>query len=331
MKPGEIILLSTPISPPPDEGVQFLPVREESLEVSSMLPAVHEGYLYCHTCREQVTKIGDHMHHALEPISPNNRPCLERPSLIYACYSVFDPPEEWRYSLMSIKDKVDGIIVVEGAYSAYSIRESELEQYSLSAKKIFFDVIDPTKVRVHWIEPPKGGWPSEIVKRNNYFMNVPFLENGDWLLIIDDDEILTTHGPTTLRDQLMFATVNTLDVLTSDDEAKLVKTAKGVGIQIKQHAYRGPADGPSMLRLVRWREGLRYHINHYTMGYLYETMDRKTVFVHLIPEVRIWNIALLHVQGIRSNKRHRQRTHYYAYRKHQQLETPRPSDMTREI
>ena len=94
---------------------------------------------------------------------------------LIACYSVFNEAQHLKESLKSIKDKVDFIIVVDGAYENFPHQFPFSTDKTLAIAKKYADKVIETS----------EAWKSEILKRNQYLIGKP----GDVYLQIDGHEI----------------------------------------------------------------------------------------------------------------------------------------------
>jgi len=95
-----------------------------------------------------------------------------------ACYSIFNEAEFLEESILSIKDFVDKIVVVDGAYENFPHDSFWSTDGSIEiAKKYGADVVIPT-----------CAWSSQIHKRNQY---LKFGQPGDVMITIDGHEIWT--------------------------------------------------------------------------------------------------------------------------------------------
>lgn len=97
--------------------------------------------------------------------------------MIWACYNTYHNADYLAASLYTIAPFVDKIIVVEGRYPEYPETKEDL-----TGRIIYqFHLQYPDKL-YHMVLKPC----SQIYKRNIYVNQVP---DGDWMLIIDGDEI----------------------------------------------------------------------------------------------------------------------------------------------
>lgn len=126
-----------------------------------------------------------------------------RPPRIIACVNIFNDLEVLPQCLESIAD-VDEICVVDGAYAAFEHEtpcstDGTLEYVRELAQR------DP-RIR---LVTRDGPWPDEATKRSAYFTGT----DGDWYLVVDADERLTTTERTggaveRLRDHLRSCTLD---------------------------------------------------------------------------------------------------------------------------
>lgn len=94
---------------------------------------------------------------------------------IFACINVYDDVEWLVGCLHSLRGKVEGIIVVDGAYVGFPHDKPYSTDGTVEVAKEFADVVVETE----------RAWPNEIIKRNHYLGYVP---DGKWWLRIDADE-----------------------------------------------------------------------------------------------------------------------------------------------
>ena len=92
-----------------------------------------------------------------------------------AVYSVYDEIQYFEESLKSIRDKVDLIVVIDGAYKKYP------HKYPFSTDKTLLVANKYADKVIETAEP----WKSEIIKRNQYLIGKP----GDIYLQLDGHEI----------------------------------------------------------------------------------------------------------------------------------------------
>jgi len=98
---------------------------------------------------------------------------------LIAVYSVFNEAQYLEESILSIKNKVDTIVVVDGAYKKFPHNPKNFQSTdgTLAIANKYSDIL---------ITFPKA-WPSEIYKRNKYLVGKP----GDIYIQLDGHEIFT--------------------------------------------------------------------------------------------------------------------------------------------
>jgi len=94
-----------------------------------------------------------------------------------ACYNVYNEAEFLEESLKSIRNKVDLIVAVDGAYKKFPHEFPFSTDGTLAIAKKYADKV---------IENSEA-WESEIFKRNQYLIG----KSGDIYLVIDGHEIWT--------------------------------------------------------------------------------------------------------------------------------------------
>jgi len=96
---------------------------------------------------------------------------------IIAVYSVYNEGQYLEESILSIKDKVDTIVVVDGAYKKFPHKPKNFQSTdrTLEIANKYSDILITFK----------EAWPSEIYKRNKYLLGKP----GDVYLHLDGHEI----------------------------------------------------------------------------------------------------------------------------------------------
>jgi len=108
---------------------------------------------------------------------------------IVACYIVLNEEEYIAPSLESIYDKVDRIIIVEGG-NDYAVKAGWCGPDKRSTDRtveIIADFPDPD----HKIELISGAWRDKAEQRNAYAKR---LREGDWMLLMDGDEVFFEDG-----------------------------------------------------------------------------------------------------------------------------------------
>lgn len=96
---------------------------------------------------------------------------------LIACVNVFEEAAFLEGCLRALKEQVDKIVVVDGAYRDYPHGKPYSTDGTVEIARQYADVVIETK----------RAWYSEIVKRNRYIKE---LEIGDYAIVIDGDEIL---------------------------------------------------------------------------------------------------------------------------------------------
>jgi len=92
-------------------------------------------------------------------------------------------------SLKALKNRVDWIVAVDGAYEHFPHSSVASADGSLRIAEHYANTIVLADSR-------KDGWPDEVEKRNAYLKHC---KPGDWVLVVDADEVLTGHLPKKLK------------------------------------------------------------------------------------------------------------------------------------
>jgi len=156
--------------------------------------------------------------------------------MVVGCLNVFECEATIGKTLRSIQNFVDRIIVVDGAYEGFS-------DHARSR--------DGTMVKVRGFPKPKiligndKHWHSQIKKRNQYLAPV-FVDNGEWLFIIDGDE----HIQSGVDETLAF-------LEESKDRFHKVSLLTPDGAKYGEH-----------VRLIRYDETMKYEGNHCCITYM---------------------------------------------------------------
>lgn len=314
---------------------------------------------YCHTCEKQLyteidtadvvteTEIYSHLGHVIEPHTSMGV-ALRAPRRVFVAYNVWDSEVAWQFSLRSISLQVDGVIAVVGPYKGW--------QSDRNPDEIAADMRDtlqaniPKGMPVEWIYKPV--WESQIDKRNAYlkcenFKNIE-VRPGDYLLILDDDEILLTKDRDTLRSIMMFAMERAINIMVHRPEIKITtkvpQTVEQIlkeyrkdpyaghhlSLQVVQRGYRSERDAVFATRLIAWVPGLQYYENHFT---LIEPVEGDK-YRQVIPTVKLWAITIGHSPHLRSMERMYKRINFYVDRTVDEggiREGERPSHFGREL
>jgi len=111
---------------------------------------------------------------------------------LHATINIYNDPMFLAACLESIKDVVDDIIVVDGAYEAYLKHFREFSPWATAwstdgTLEILQSIKGLPPLRIHHTESDQICWPNQVDKRNFMINQVP---NEDWFLGIDSDEML---------------------------------------------------------------------------------------------------------------------------------------------
>ena len=292
-------------------------------------------FLYCHDCDLYVQLTEDHVHHGLELLrDEGDAPTFRRPNRIIACYNIYDDLDALRISLASVSERVDGAIFVYGPYrlvfdptGLQTKKEAEMEElkhYNLAQK--FFP-----EEKFQWIS--SYVWENEIEKRNAY-LQAPYLRDGDYILIIDDDELFMATSHASLKTTIAWATLKTFTIgwrhTTKDKIGLDVNNPTAFSVPMYSRGFRKAPDAITMLRIIRWNKHLRYHLNHSTIVDT-SVRDDKNRPALVIPEAMLWNMSLMHVEDLKDPDRVRKKREYYLMRNQYKLEGERDPDQSKEV
>lgn len=125
--------------------------------------------------------------------------------MIIACYNVYNEAAYLEESILSLRDKVDGIVIVDGAYKKFPHKSPESTDGTIEIARKYADVFIPcgrkrigfTPWGLEWNKRRQvfgairrerlapEPWKSEIEKRNEYLSG----REGDVYLVVDGHEI----------------------------------------------------------------------------------------------------------------------------------------------
>jgi len=183
---------------------------------------------------------------------------------LIGCISTYESSKTLSKTLESIKSFVDHVIVVDGPYIGWPKSENSVKETTITGSSIYHDIGIPC----HYVRLPAM---SQAEKRNHY-LQWPWLEHDDWLFIIDDDEILVKEEATRDILQLM------------GDYATVEVDNMWMGVISPQN------------RLIKWRPGLRYYPNHWTI----QTWNGETYCQNASPPFHLVPLIIRNNPSIRS-------------------------------
>ncbi|MFH1230009.1 MAG: glycosyltransferase [Planctomycetota bacterium] len=96
--------------------------------------------------------------------------------MLIGVLSVYNEAQFFGRCIRSIREKVDRVIVVDGAYVSFPYDKPWSTDGTIELARKYADKIITTE----------NAWESQIVKRNRYLLG----KEGDWYLMIDGDEEL---------------------------------------------------------------------------------------------------------------------------------------------
>jgi hypothetical protein len=292
--------------------------------------------LYCHDCEVDVyakdaTK--KHEHHMLEPYK--DEPSIPEVQRVIACYNIYDCLQSFNISLSSIVGRVDGIILVYGPYRLVFDPTGLVPKERMDAEaqahydmaKFYFD-----ESQIHMIT--KYVWDDEMEKRNAYLQDKEFLKDGDYLFVIDDDELLMSISQGSLKTILAFCNRRTIQIgwrkQTSAQIGLDIKNPQQFAVPILQRGFRRAPDAIAMLRIIRYNPNYRYFPNHMTI------VDDKSLDDQGRPqlvttEAMLWAISLMHVEDLKDPTRLQKKRQYYIWRNMYETEGERDPDQSKEV
>jgi len=100
--------------------------------------------------------------------------------MIIACINAYQDERFIKNAIISVLDKVDRIIVVDGVYEGFELYN--FKPYSTDRTVIIAENLGCEIIETRW------GWKDQVEKRNAYLVG----GDGDWYFMIDADERL--HG-----------------------------------------------------------------------------------------------------------------------------------------
>jgi len=192
---------------------------------------------------------------------------------LIACYVVYNNIDYFRASLETIHSHVDKIIIVDGRYKHYPGNSNISTDGTLQVALEYQKKYGEDKII---ILPPRL-YLDEIEKRNAYLTS-DHVKPGDWIFIIDGDEIPFGHLDL-LKAMLSRERAYVVNVLEYDSD---IKTCE-------------PKMRP---RLVKKLKTMKYEHNHYSIIH-----RGKNVFLHGdYTEKRVYPIQIIHMAKYRSEK-----------------------------
>lgn len=203
---------------------------------------------------------------------------------LVACYCTYNNFDYLRASLETIHPHVDQIIIVDGRFENYPGKSNISTDGTLQVALDYQKRLGEDKVI---ILPPKLYF-DEIEKRNAY---LDHLSPGDWLFIIDGDEIPFGY----------------LDLLKG-----MLAQEKGYVVNVLEYDFDiTTCDAKRRPRLVRKIDGMEYAHNHYSIMH-----DGKNVFLHEdYTEKRVYPVQIIHMVKYRDKKVEEEKKDYRAYLK----------------
>jgi len=98
--------------------------------------------------------------------------------MIIACINVYQDERFVKNAIISVLDKVDRIVVVDGAYEGFE--QYNFKPYSTDRTVAIAENLGCEVIETRW------GWKDQVEKRNAYLVG----GDGDWYFMIDADERL---------------------------------------------------------------------------------------------------------------------------------------------
>jgi hypothetical protein len=231
---------------------------------------------------------------------------------VWIVYNVWDCADFWMQSLVSAFPHADGIVVLSGPYTERAKQGKKIDD---DMRRVFDSIhkLYP-HVKVEWTY--KDMWSSHMEKRSYFFESGDkYMDENSWALILDDDEMLYPDAP--LKDLIACSPYNVIMAHWREEEVFLFQN-QYAGI-MEQQMLKEPQDVFFKTRLFRWRDGIHYHMNHWTLAYWDENGEEHQI----VGKVKLWNLRILHVRGLRSIDEKVWQHHYYNDRSKKQEDKER--------
>ena len=111
---------------------------------------------------------------------------------VHAVITTYNDHVSLPFTLDSVKDSVDSIIIVDGAYKSYLKNylryEKDAKPWSTDGTLEMIKILQKNLPPITLIETPNGQpWMNQVEKRNASIEAVP---TKDWFIIVDSDEML---------------------------------------------------------------------------------------------------------------------------------------------
>jgi len=160
--------------------------------------------------------------------------------VLVACVNLFNDVFFLPACLKHLEHVVDKIIVVDGAYQRYLDYFKNLKPWSTDGSVEVCKVL-PLECELEIVEAPAEGWRNQVVKRNVFFR---YLEEGDWFLVIDADELLFGDAKSAFE-----------EIMNSGCIAGSFPLVN-LGLEEKLQYYWHP-------RFFRYEKGMHYELTHW--------------------------------------------------------------------
>lgn len=181
------------------------------------------------------------------------KPTLKSDIRIIACISTYTSSDTLKQTLESIRSYVDHVIVIYGPYRGFppfldkSIDDSvDKCRDILKASKIPYSLT----IANYLLQKDKRSLYLNPDLASNWYPNSFRFKEGDWLLIIDDDELFSF--PISLEEIIPPLKIQ-LEMMKGNYAS--------VEIFDKWTDLKSPHN-----RFIRWKDGLLYEPNHYTIS-----------------------------------------------------------------
>lgn len=127
---------------------------------------------------------------------------------ILALISFYDEqPADFRLTILSLAGFVDAVLVLDGAYKDWPDGRPASPGWQIEA---LGDVCAEAKLPFHYWAPPVV-WEHNDLGKRQALMDFARDVGGDWVLVIDADEMIVTHGmsrPRLIRTDLDVASIS---------------------------------------------------------------------------------------------------------------------------
>lgn len=217
---------------------------------------------------------------------------------IIGCYNVWDDNHILRIALQTIP-MIDKVIAISGPYRYFTHDPMAIESINRHTYKLMSQLLGD-RLAIFDAGQNKA-WVSEIDKRNAYLREAKYVaREGDWLFILDSDELLQVQPHTTLP-LLLSSLPDDVDAVT---------------VPVLSANRRTPRPITTPIRLLRYHEdGPRYK---YDKTHYHIWRDGKLVQAEWAFNAK--DVGIYHAIGMRPPERIKSQDRYYEVVVQQKLE-----------